>query len=301
MIKTESLTKTYNGVRAVDSLSLEVKSGEAFGFLGPNGAGKTTAIGMMVGLIEPNAGRCFVDNVDVTRNPLQAKRITGYLPDGVGFYTNLSAKQNLQYFARFYDMSDASAKKRISELLDYVGLGGVEKPVEGYSRGMRQRLGLAQALLNDPKVIFMDEPTNGLDPQGVLLFRKIIKYLVKDGKTVFFSSHIMQEVQQVCSTIGVISGGKLIARGTIDEVRKKLAGQDRFTIMVSVIGHVPPLSNSSIIDASYHNGSAVIHSVADIRDDISTQLFNQGIPIRELKLVEKPLEEVFLEAVYGGV
>ena len=136
MIRIDNLTKVYDGVRAVDAISLTIEKGEIFGFLGPNGAGKTTTIGMMVGLIEPTSGHCVIDDIDVTRRPLEAKRITGYLPDGVGFYANMTGRQNLKYFSRFYGMKDAEADARIGGLLDRVGLGRVTKPVGSYSRGM---------------------------------------------------------------------------------------------------------------------------------------------------------------------
>ncbi|HEY3273409.1 MAG TPA: ABC transporter ATP-binding protein, partial [Methanocella sp.] len=245
MIRIENLTKVYEGVRAVDAINLTIEKGEVFGFLGPNGAGKTTTIGMMVGLIEPTSGHCLIDDIDVTRKPLEAKRFTGYLPDGVGFYPNLTARQNLKYFSKFYGTKDADMDARITGLLDRVGLGKVEKPVGSYSRGMKQRLGLAQALLNDPEYVFLDEPTNGLDPEGVVQFREIIKELAARGKTVFFSSHIIGEVQQVCHTIGIISHGKIVALGTQPEIRQKLRKADEYLIHIEVAGgHVPKLTDA---------------------------------------------------------
>ncbi len=300
MIKTESLTKVYDGVKAVDSLDLKVEKGEVFGFIGPNGAGKTTTIGMMVGLIEPSAGKCFVKDVDVTRNPMEAKRVTGYLPDGVGFYSNLTARQNLTYFSRFYSIKETDASKRIAELLQYVGLEKVEKPVGSYSRGMKQRLGLAQALLNDPEVIFLDEPTNGLDPQGVIQFRKIITELSKNGKTIFFSSHILDEVRHVCNTIGIISGGKLIAQGAPDDVRKRMSKDEHLTIVVKVNGDMPRLTDPRIINVEYNGGSAVLTSKEDIRSSISEELFQKDFRVLELRLEEKTLEDIFVETLYGG-
>jgi ABC-2 type transport system ATP-binding protein len=300
MIHTENLTKIYGGVKAVDAVSIKVGKGEVFGFVGPNGSGKTTTIGMLVGLIEPSGGKCFINGIDVTHNPLEAKKITGYLPDGIGFYPSLSAKQNLKYFSKFYGMSDKDADMRIHTLLEYVGLDGVEKPTEGYSRGMRQRLGLAQALLNDPEVIFMDEPTNGLDPQGVVTFRNIIKDLATKGKTVFFSSHILEDVRQVSTTIGVISKGKMIAQGTTDEVRHMMQKDDLTTIVVKVAGDMPKLTLAQIVSADYKNGSAVLRTKGDIRGEISDDLFQRGIHVRELRVEERSLEDVFLETVYGG-
>jgi ABC-2 type transport system ATP-binding protein len=300
IIKTQHLTKAYDGVKAVDGLDLTLEKGEIFGFIGPNGAGKTTTIGMMVGLIEPTEGKCLVSGVDVTRNPAQAKRITGYLPDGVGFYGNMTADQNLRYFSKFYGMNDADAARRIGELLNYVGLGKVEKPVRAYSRGMKQRLGLAQAILNDPEVVFLDEPTDGLDPQGVIQFRKAIKKLSSNGKTVFFSSHNLEEVRHVCHTIGIISKGKLLARGTPDEVRKKMSTDEAVTIIVKSIGDMPRLTDRRIVDATYNNGSAIVKASEDIRADISEELFRKGVRISELRVEDRSLEEIFLESVYGG-
>jgi ABC-2 type transport system ATP-binding protein len=301
MIKTENLTKAYNGVKAVDSLTVDVGKGEVFGFLGPNGSGKTTTIGMLVGLIEPTSGKCFINDIDVIRNPLEVKRIIGYMPDGLGFYENLNARQNLMYFSEFYGMKPSDAEKRIAEMLDYVGLKGVDKKTEGYSRGMKQRLGLAQALLHDPQVIFMDEPTNGLDPQGVIQFRNIIRELASQGKTIFFSSHILEEVQHVCKNIGIISKGVLIARGTTEEVRRKMQKDDNVTIHVKVIGAMPRLSDPRIIDATYVDGSAVIKASSDIRKDIAEELYRSGVRAYEMKVDERSLEEIFLETVYRSM
>lgn len=301
MIKIDNLTKVYDGVKAVDTINLTIEKGDVFGFLGPNGAGKTTTIGMMVGLIEPTSGHCYIDDIDVTRKPLEAKRITGYMPDGVGFYPNLTGRQNLKYFSKFYGMKDSEADARIAGLLDRVGLGKVEKPVGSYSRGMKQRLGLAQALLNDPEYVFLDEPTNGLDPEGVVQFREIIKELAARGKTVFFSSHIIGEVQQACHTIGIISRGKIVALGTQEEIRQKMRKADEYMIRVEVGGgHMPKLTDARIIDAVYNDGSALIRASADIREDISSELFKGGLRIKELSLKEKTLEELFLETIYTG-
>lgn len=300
VIRTEGLTKVYDGMKAVDSIDLNIKEGEVFGFLGPNGAGKTTTIGMLVGLIEPTGGKCFIKDIDVTRNPIDAKRIIGYLPDGAGFYPNLTAWQNLRYFAKLHDMKGPDADSRIRELLEYVGLGGVEKPVEGYSRGMKQRLGLAQALLNDPEVIFLDEPTNGLDPQGVIQFRNIIKEQASMGKTVFFSSHILEEVQHVCSTIGIISAGKIVAHGPLDDVRRQMHGDESVTIIIRAIEHIPRLMDSRIIDAAYHDHTAVIKTKCDIRNDIAMELYRNNVHINELRVQEESLEDIFLRSVYGG-
>jgi ABC-2 type transport system ATP-binding protein len=300
MIRTENLTKIYGGVKAVDDVSIKVGKGEVFGFVSPNCSGKTTTIGMLVGLIEPSGGKCFINDIDVTHNPLEAKKITGYLPDGIGFYPSLTAKQNLKYFSKFYGMSDKDADMRIHKLLECVGLTGVDKSTEGFSRGMRQRLDLAQALLNGPEVVFMDESTNGLDPQGVVMMRKIIKDPSGKGKIVFFSSHIPEDVRQVSTVIGVIFHGKIIAQGTTDEVRHKMQKDDLTTIVVRVAGDMSKLTLAQIVGADYKNGTAILRTKGDIRNEISDDLFQRGVRVRELRTEEQSLEDVFLETVYGG-
>ena len=300
MIRTVDLTKAYDGVKAVDSLNLSVEDGDVFGFLGHNGSGKTTTMGMMIGEIEPTSGQCFIKDIDVLRHPLEVKKIIGYMPDGLGFYDNLNARQNLKFFSQFYDISSDKADRRIEELLEYVGLKDVDKKTGGYSKGMKQRLGLAQALLNDPDVILMDEPTNGLDPQGVIQVRNIILDLSKQGKTIFFSSHILEEVRHVCKTVGIITKGKLIARGTLDEVRNKMRKEDAVTIVVKSSGAIPKLTDPGIIDASYVDGTAVIHAKSDIRERISDELVRNNVHIKELRMEEASLEDIFLTTVYGG-
>ncbi len=301
MIKTENLTKTYGGVKAVDSININIDKGQVCGFVGPNGAGKTTTIGMMVGLIEPTSGKCFVKDIDVSKDPLAVKRVIGYLPDGFGFYAHMTATQNLKYFSKFYGIGEADTNARIAGLLGEVGLASVEKKVSAYSRGMRQRLGLARALLNDPEVIFLDEPTNGLDPEGVIQFRKVIKGQAALGKTVFFSSHILDEVQHVCNTICIISKGKILAQGTLEDVKKKMRNGTRFQIIVKVNGTMPRLDSPDIIDATYSDGTATIKASSDIRDFIFDEAVRNGLRIREMRLEEDTLEDVFLETVYSGV
>jgi ABC-2 type transport system ATP-binding protein len=296
LIKTENLTKIYNGVKAVDSISLEVGKGEVCGFIGPNGSGKTTTICMMVGLVEPTEGRCLINDIEVTKNPIGVKRTVGYLPDGFGFYGSMTASQNLKFFSRLYEIKDADAK--IKGLLDYVGLSDVKKPVDAYSKGMLQRLGLARALINDPQVIFMDEPTNGLDPEGVVQFRKVVKDQASLGKTVFFSSHNLDEVHHVCNTLCIISKGKVIAQGTQEEVRKKMRKEERYNIVVKVRGAMPKLSNPDIVSAVYEDGRATIQAKSDIRDYILEEISRERLPIQELRIDVESLEDLFLETVY---
>jgi len=299
MIKTENLTKVYNGIKAVDSLNLEIAKGDIFGFLGPNGAGKSTTILMLVGMIEPTEGKCIINDIEVARNPLKVKEIIGYLPEDVGFYGNMTAEQNLDYFARFYAAVDASErKKRIEELLELVQLASVSQKVGGYSRGMNQRLGLAQALLNDPEVLFLDEPTANLDPEGVFQYRELIKQLSDEEKTIFVSSHILSEVSKVCNTIGIISTGTLIANGTLEELKKELGrvGAENQKIFVEAVEPLPEIEHEDIISAEYSETKrkVIIESKSDIRDYIASSLFEKGVKVKEMKAEEPTLEDVFM-------
>jgi ABC-2 type transport system ATP-binding protein len=300
-IKTENLTKVYKKTKAVDSINISVNKGDICGFVGPNGAGKTTTIGMLTGLVEPSGGRCFVNDLEVTRHPIEVKRIIGYLPDGFGFYAHMNATRNLKYFARLYGIEGREAEAKIASLIERVGLTKVDKPTGAYSRGMRQRLGLARALLNDPEIIFLDEPTIGVDPEGMVQFRSIIKEQAAAGKTIFFSSHVLSEVQHICNTVCIISRGRIVTQGTLDEVKTKMRGEKEFKIIIKVRGTMPRLTNAQITDATYGDGSAVVKAPTDIRDEIAFELVRNGARLLELRMEEESLEDVFLETVYKGV
>jgi len=299
MIQTENLTKIYNGKTAVDGLDLTVGEGEIFGFLGPNGAGKSTTILMLTGMIEPTDGRCLVDGIEVAKDPLAVKKIIGYLPEDVGFYGNLTAEQNLDYFARFYGMDAKERKTRIAELLDLVHLDGVTQKAGEYSRGMKQRLGLAQALINDPRVLFLDEPTANLDPEGVREYRELVEHLAAEGKTIFVSSHILSEVREVCRTVGLLAKGKLVAQGTLGEVARTLAPSDGDTvrIVVETRERLPDLDDPEIIDIERNGNRAVVRATTDIRDRLAASLFEQGLHVREMRVEEPDIEDVFM-AIY---
>jgi ABC-2 type transport system ATP-binding protein len=300
-IKTENLTKIYKKTKAVDSINISVNKGDICGFVGPNGAGKTTTIGMLTGLVEPSDGRCFVNEMEVTRHPIEVKRTIGYLPDGFGFYAHMNASRNLKYFARLYGIEGREAEAKITSLIEQVGLAKVDKPTGAYSRGMRQRLGLARALINDPEIIFLDEPTIGVDPEGMVHFRNIIKEQAAAGKTIFFSSHVLSEVQHICNTVCIISRGRLVTQGTLDEVKTKMRGEKEFKIIIKVRGDMPRLTNAQITDVTYGDGSAIVKTPTDIRDEIAFELVRNGVRLLELRMEEESLEDVFLETVYKGV
>jgi len=298
MIQLEHLSKEYNGVRAVNDLTVEIPDGEIFGLLGPNGSGKSTTILMLVGLIEPTVGRCLVSGIDVVRDPIRVKQQIGYMPEDVGFYATLSAEENLTYFGRLYGMDSGECQKRSLDLLHLVGLDGVTKNVGGYSKGMRQRLGLAKALLNDPSVIILDEPTANLDPQGVADYRRIIQAVAREGKTVIVSSHILEEVSRVSTKVGILSAGKLVAQGSWKDLARDLSGKTdgHVTILVETRDPMPELTHPEILSVDYERDrcGAVITAKSDIRDVIADVLTDMNIRIRGLSCEGLTLEETFL-------
>ena len=229
IIEAEGLTKRYGSDIAVNQLTLQIREGEIFGFLGPNGAGKTTTLLMFLGLTEPTAGKVRVCGFDPTRDPLHVKEKVGYLPENVGFYDDMDARENLRFVARLNHIPDGVSAPRIDELLGMVGLfEEASKKVGTYSKGMRQRLGIAEVLVKEPSLIFLDEPTIGLDPDGTNRMLELIRSLSKVKKiTVFFSSHLLEQVQRVSDRVGIMIKGGLVAVGPIEELAKTKLGVDK--------------------------------------------------------------------------
>jgi ABC-2 type transport system ATP-binding protein len=294
-IRTRGLTKRYGELVAVDHLDLVVREGEVFGLLGPNGAGKTTTVLMLLGLTEPTSGTAEVVGLDPHRNPLEVKRSVGYLPDSVGFYDDLTGRQNLQYTARLNGIPDDVAAPRIAALLEEVGLAArADDPVGTYSRGMRQRLGLADAMVKDPKVLILDEPTVGIDPEGVTEVLALIRSLPQRGVTVLLSSHLLDQVQAVCDRIGIFVGGRMIAQGTIDELARQ--GRARFSIELQVAGGDPrPVlaGMPGVRSVSEEGGSFVVEADADVRAAMSRRLAEAGLGVVEMALRREQLGDVY--------
>ena len=222
-ISTRGLTKRYGELTAVDSLDLDVHAGEIFGLLGQNGAGKTTTILMLLGLTEPTSGQARVVGLDPARHPLEVKRRVGYMPDSVGFYSDLSGRENLRYTARLNRMERDDAEAAIDEVLEQVGLTSrADDSTETYSRGMLQRLGIADALVKDPDVLILDEPTTAIDPLGVTEILELLRDLVNERQmAILLSSHLLNQVQSVCDRIGIFAAGKLIGQGTMPQLAER--------------------------------------------------------------------------------
>jgi ABC-2 type transport system ATP-binding protein len=231
-IRTRKLEKRYGDNVAVQPLDLEVRAGEVFGLLGPNGAGKTTTILMLLGLTEPSGGTAQVLGLDPARNPLRVKRHVGYLPDSVGFYGGMTGRQNLRFTARLNGLDRATTEERVGELLDRVRMTDAsDDRTETYSRGMLQRLGLADALLKDPSILILDEPTTSIDPVGVSETLDLVRELAHDrGVCVLLSSHLLHQVQMICDRIAIFVDGTVVAMGTVAE----LAGRQRAGAQIQV-------------------------------------------------------------------
>jgi ABC-2 type transport system ATP-binding protein len=229
IIETRELTKIYNGQVAVENLSFSVNEGEIFGFLGPNGAGKTTTLLMLLGLTEPSSGTARVVGVDPTREPIKVKSMIGYLQENMGFYSDLNARQMLQFIAELNSLPADIVDERITTAIQMVGLGEeMQKKIGAYSRGMRQRLGIAELLIKDSKVAFLDEPTLGLDPDATNRMVELIQSLCLEKKmTILLSSHMLHQVQKICHRIGIMIKGRLVAQGDMDHLAKEKFGVDK--------------------------------------------------------------------------
>src|SRR5689334_19184277 len=236
-IITRRLTKKYGDLVAVDALDIEIHAGEIFGLLGQNGAGKTTTILMLLGLTEPSAGGARVVGLDPTRKPLEVKRRVGYLPDNVGFYDGMTGRENLRYTARLNGLSGPEAERKIGEAVEHVGMTArVDTRVDTYSRGMLQRLGIADALVKDPSVLILDEPTTAIDPIGVVEILDMLRELVRErGLAVLLSSRLLAQVQSVCDRVGIFAAGKMIGIGTVPDLAEQF-GEESARVEVGFEG-----------------------------------------------------------------
>ena len=228
IVETNHLTKIYGTQVAVNDLTFSIEEGEIFGFLGPNGSGKTTTLLMLLGLTEPTKGWARVSDFDPTKEAIKVKRIVGYIPENVGFYDDMNAAENLHFIARLNNIPDSVSLPKIEDALERVGLKDEkEKKVGAFSRGMRQRLGIAEIYLKEPRVVFLDEPTLGLDPDGTTKIIEYIQSLSRDkNMTIFLSSHDLKQVQKISHRIGIMINGRMIAVGPIEELAKEKLGVD---------------------------------------------------------------------------
>lgn len=303
-IYTQGLTKKYNGFTAVDNLDFVVQAGEIFGLLGPNGAGKTTTILMLLGLSEPSSGSVRVVGLDPTRNPLRVKRQVGYVPDNVGFYTNMTGRENLRYTANLNQMEEKEADSRIQLLLEQVGLDSAgDAKVGTYSRGMRQRLGIADALVKDPRVLILDEPTIGIDPEGLKEILELIRNLREERNvTVLLSSHLLHQVQSICDRVGIFVRGRMIARGPVAQLAEQITGAET-TLELAVddwdaAGNVIQ-ATSGLVRVEREKNYWLITADRDIRADIARRLTERSVAILHMRQREEILDEIYTRYFEG--
>ena len=297
VIEAKGLQKRYGKVMAVRGVDLTVFEGEVFGLLGPNGSGKTTTILMLLGLTEPSAGEVRVAGYDPLREPLLVKRHVGYLPDMVGFYDTMTAPENLAYTARLAGIPHADAKQRIEKALARVGLDHVKtRKLSGYSHGMRHRLGIAELLVKEARVLILDEPTNGLDPQATQELLKLIGDLRREGLTILISSHLLNMVQSVCDRVALFKGGRVELVGAVDDLARDVLG-GAYSVEVDADGSglakgLAALKGVAKVEAM-PNGRLRVDADRDLRPDIARKVIETGGALREMVLRRASLEEVY--------
>jgi ABC-2 type transport system ATP-binding protein len=302
VVETQNLTKRYHDKLAVNALNLTVQEGEIFGFLGPNGAGKTTTILMLLGLTEATSGRASVCGFDPTRQSLEVKRRVGYLPENPGFYEDMSAGENLLYMARLNRIPDDEARRRTSEVLDQVGLSeDGRRLVREFSRGMKQRLGIAEVLVKKPRAVILDEPTLGIDPDGAIRILELIKGLNRERNlTVMLSSHQLQQVQEICSRVGIIVKGRLIVQGQMDELGRAILKERQWNFLLEVGAAANGLENdlraiNGVDEIEKRGHGLFLRCTRDVRSEVVSLLARRNLPLLQLRSEDPTLEEIYLK------
>ncbi len=302
IIISKNLSKKYGNNLVIDNLNLTIKKGEIFGLLGPNGAGKSTIILMMLGLTEPTSGSISVAGFNSTREPLKVKRITGYLPEKIGFYNDLSAKSNLAYTAELNNIPYRKIDKKIDEALEVVSLSKNKNHlVKTFSKGMKQRLGIADVLIKDPQLVIFDEPTEGLDVKIANQILKSIMDLNEQKKITFLlSSHQLNLMQKVCPRVGILSKGKLITEGTVESLGRNIFGGGKYRIELELekvtdklIGKIKKIDK--VVDVIRTKNQLQIVCDKDVRQDISRMVTGEGVLMTRIDIKQDALEEIYLK------
>ena len=301
MLVIKNLEKSYGNFKALNGLNLEIKKGEIFGFIGPNGAGKSTTMKIISGLLSPDSGEVYVDGIDAIKNNRALKDKIGYMPDFFGVYDNLKAIEYLEFYASIYGIIGEDARKLSMDLLELVNLKDkADAYVDGLSRGMKQRLCLARCLVHNPELLILDEPASGMDPRARYEMKGILRNLKDMGKTIIVSSHILPELGEVCTNIGIVKGGTIVCQGTVDEIMTRAAGASPivFTVMdkeeeaIKILKELPNISDIKV------DGNKITASVSG--DDIEVcnvlkALVLKDIPVLNYSRSVGNLEDVFIQ------
>ena len=308
MIQVENITKRYGSFTAVDKINFEIEEGEIIGFLGPNGAGKSTTMNMITGFIEPTSGRITIDGYDISKKPKKAKKQIGYMPEGTPLYGELTVKEFVTYMAELKGVAKKDKKEMVQKVIKETGLEEVEdKLTRNLSRGYKQRVSMAGALVSNPKVIILDEPTVGLDPKQVTEIRALIKELGKDH-TVILSSHILSEVSQICNRVIIINKGKIVAIDTPENLEKKVVNGNAIYITVEdpenkmdtikkELKNVREISLVAENEDKTKKYMITAEEGVDLRKDVFETFAKEGITIFEMKKVDATLEDAFMQLI----
>ena len=300
LVKAHNLIKRYNGKLAVDNVNLEIAAGEIFGFLGPNGAGKSTTINMLCGLLRADQGTVEIDGIDLHRNPLEVKRRLGLVPQEIAVFDTLSAAENVEFFAKLAGLRGQTLEERVEEALAFVGLAKHRKePPKSFSGGMKRRLNIACAIAHHPKLIIMDEPTVGIDPQSRNHILESVRELNKMGSTILYTSHYMEEVEAVCNRLAIIDHGRLIAQGTKEELKQLVGEEEKILIEIVDCNHNPVQEIRQVngvrgVDLAGNTLTVVTPNSQTVMQDVLFILSRHNVRVRGIKLVEPDLETVFL-------
>jgi len=307
MIETVNLSRHFGDLVAVSSLSLQIQAGDIFGFIGPNGAGKTTTMRILVTLLEPTAGRAFINGLDVTRDGKMVRRLVGYMPDFMGVYDDLKVFEYLEFFAAAFGIEARRRKSIVEGVLELTDLKSKQSAaVDSLSRGMQQRLGLARVLIHDPKVLILDEPASGLDPRARIEMRELLRELKRMSKTIMISSHILSELEEICDHVGIIEHGRLVFSGTLEQVRQRLGVHSK--VRVKVTGDqnraIELLSALPVIREVRSLGEQILVTFQDGQEAngiIARTLVQGGVDVVMIQPEQLKLDDAFLQLTKGLV
>ena len=311
MIEVKNVTKKYGKVVAVDNISFTIQDGEIIGLLGPNGAGKSTTMNMITGYIEPTEGTIIVDNYDMSKKPKKAKKEIGYMPEGVPLYTDMTVKEFITYMAEIKKTNKKERKEKVEKIIEETGLKEVEKKItKNLSRGYKQRVSLAGALVGEPKILILDEPTVGLDPKQITEIRKLIKDLGKKH-TVILSSHILSEVSQICQKVIIINKGKIVAIDTPENLENKVSNKNSLYVTVEdtenkiekVTKKIAEITKIELVKENEDKTKEYIiesNLDTDLRKILFQEFAKENITIFEMKKADTTLEDAFMKLIEGG-
>jgi ABC-2 type transport system ATP-binding protein len=306
VLNVSNLTKYYGKFKALDSVSLTVDEGCVYGYLGPNGAGKTTTIRIMLGLLKPNQGEVQIGGVNPSKDPVRALRSVGYASELPALQPFFTAEQLVDLMGRMFGLTSQTRKERAKSLLDLVGLKEwANKKIGKYSKGMVQRLSVAVALINDPTIMIMDEPTIGMDPEATSQFRSLFMGLSKKGKTIFISSHLLDEVQRICTHVGMINKGRIVFNGPIDQVleaftQRWVVDAELKEMTETIVSSLKALEFVEDVKVQGNMLTIELKEKKDVRGEISSEIFRQKGVLLSLNLRKITLEDAYLQALKGG-